>query len=94
MSQFLRPDSSAPAPKPMWLSAGPSSGISRLIRSKGSKEFLVADGTWTKDLQKAARFGSQSLAQAAVGTFRLTEVELYYMMGEELSPLFDFTTSL
>lgn len=74
--------------------AAPSSTISRLVRSKASKEFLTPGGTWTKDIEQAARFNNQILALEAIHKFQVSQAELYYLMGEQINPEYDFTLSL
>ena len=74
--------------------AAPGSTISRLVRSKRTQEFLTPAGTWTKDIQQAARFSNQLLALEAIHKFEVSEVELYYLMGDQISPEYDFTLSL
>ena len=94
MSQYAGSDPRAAVPNPSPAPTTPSPTMSRLVRSKVTKEFLAPDGRWTTDLSKAARFADQSLALEAVHRLGASEVELYYLMGEQLNPEYDFTLSL
>jgi hypothetical protein len=68
--------------------------MSKLIRSKATKQFLTIKGLWTDKLQNAARFADRPLALAAVQTFCLHNVELYYLFDEQATSRYDFTISL
>ena len=94
MSQYAWSDPRAAVPNPSPAPTTPSPTMSRLVRSKVTKEFLAPDGCWTTDPSKAARFADQSLALEAIHKFNVSEVELYYLMGEQLNPEYDFTLSL
>jgi hypothetical protein len=68
--------------------------MSKLVRSKATSQFLTIHGLWTDKIENAARFANQLLAQAAVHTFGLHNVELYYLFDEQATSQYDFTISL
>jgi len=73
-------------------SANPSSPRSqKLIRSSATKAFLTPDGSWTNQVQNAARFSKYSEVVAAVRQFQLQGVELYYMFSNEAPTAFDLS---
>jgi hypothetical protein len=70
------------------------STLHKLIRSTRTKAFLLNNGTWAKDIQKAAQFANFSLAHAAIQKFELRDIELYYAFNEHATSQYDFAISL
>lgn len=69
----------------------PIAPMRRLIRQRGSRRFLKADGDWTGDSSEAQNFHSIPEAIQACQTYELSDVELYLQFGHnEL----DFTVPL
>jgi hypothetical protein len=59
--------------------------MKRLIRDKGTKQFLTKEGSWTADISAAEDFGNAELAIAAKYNHNLNAVELVMMMEEQPS---------
>ncbi len=73
----------------------PGPALRKLIRSKGTKAFLTADGGWSKDMAGAAVFEDHSAAVTAKRQFQLDgKVELYYSFEYPRMSEWDFTMEL
>jgi len=66
----------------------------KLIRSKATRLFLTKHGHWTAQVQDAAHFPDDSMAQTAVHKLHLRKVELYYLFDHLTTSEYDFTISL
>ncbi len=65
----------------------------RLIRHRATGEFF-SHGAWTPHLHLAQNFPNHAVARNTRDQYQLTYVELYYLIGDELSPAFDFSVPL
>lgn len=90
--------------KQRWLLEGGATGsgagvervsirMRKLVQNRSTKELLTEDGSWTRDWRRAREFARSEEARAAVLKYGFTDVELYYLFGEEVSK-YDFTISL
>jgi hypothetical protein len=68
--------------------------VKRLIRDRGTKEFLTATGQWTRDHVVAQVFQSDEAVREARRAYRLQNCELYYLIGDEPSANSDFAVAL
>jgi len=67
--------------------------VKRLIRNKATKAFFN-QGNWTEDFRLAQDFANVHSASKVAREFGLKEVEVYYLAGDELSKIYDFTIPL
>ena len=56
--------------------------MTKLIRNRATKAFLMTGGKWTLDHQLAQQFQDAAAAYEAANRFHLTDAELYYLIGE------------
>ncbi len=61
-----------------------------LIRSQTTKAFLTQEGSWTENIQSAAKFYSHANALVETQRLNLNDVELYYAFGERQETPWDF----
>ena len=67
--------------------------VKRLIRDRGTKQFLTPTGTWSPDHTAARVFANDEAIRQARDEFRLKGCELYYLVGDAPSQL-DFTLAM
>jgi hypothetical protein len=68
----------------------PALTLQWLIHSPAQNAFFTPEGRWDPELHSAARFGDHGLAQAAVRSSQLKDVELYYLFGGATPSVYDF----
>ncbi len=65
----------------------------RLIRHRATGKFF-SHGAWTRHPHLGQDFADHAAARTAKDQYHLTKVELYYLIGDQLSPAFDFSVPL
>jgi hypothetical protein len=68
--------------------------VRRIIRSKLTRTFLAADGSWTDDISSALDFQNISAADAKKQELRLRDVEVFFYFNECKDRNLDFTLPL
>jgi hypothetical protein len=66
--------------------------VNRIIRKKGTRAYLSADGEWAADYRVAQGFESMECVLSAMEKHKLMDVELVMVMGE--NPCEDYDVAL
>ena len=66
----------------------------RVIRSKGTRQYLGKDGTWTRFSDRATSFSTAADAVAAKTRYQLRQVEIVLEMLDAANPRYDLIVPL
>ncbi len=66
----------------------------KLLQSRATKKFLTVAGGWTRDIHRAADFIDTHQIRAAIVTFKLTRVQLYYLFHNDSECDYNFAVPL